>query len=61
MPTGTEPRRTGPAPVTDRDDRGRPGESRVCPILRTVLDAHDRERAEVNLVALARLAAPLHA
>lgn len=61
MPTGTEPRTTGPVPVTDRDDRALLGESRVCPILRTVLDAHDRERAEVNLAALARLAAPLHA
>ncbi|MFI9814051.1 hypothetical protein [Saccharothrix variisporea] len=61
MPTGTEPRLTGGTPVTDRDRRGAPGESPACPILRTVLDAHDRDRAEVNLVALARLAAPLHA
>ncbi|XVV04460.1 hypothetical protein ACQPW3_03305 [Actinosynnema sp. CA-248983] len=61
MPTGTEPWTTGRVPVTDRDERGVPGESRVCPILRTVLDAADRDRAEVNLAALARLAAPLHA
>ncbi|XVS65079.1 hypothetical protein ACQPYE_03155 [Actinosynnema sp. CA-299493] len=52
-------RTTGP-PVTAREDRGIPGEARVCPILRTVLDAHGRDRAEVGLDLLARLAAPAH-
>ncbi|WP_433268022.1 hypothetical protein ACQPZF_03145 [Actinosynnema sp. CS-041913] len=61
MPTGVESGSAGRLPVTAREDRGIPGEARVCPILRTVLDAHDRDRAEVRLVLLARLAAPLHA
>ncbi|PSL54101.1 hypothetical protein B0I31_107155 [Saccharothrix carnea] len=52
--------RTARPPVTAREDRGVPGEARVCPILRTVLDAHRRDRAEVRLDLLARLAAPAH-
>ncbi|MBB5956440.1 hypothetical protein FHS29_003026 [Saccharothrix tamanrassetensis] len=61
MPTVVEPGATDRLPVTAREDRGIPGEARVCPILRTVLDAHGRDRAEVRLVLLARLAAPLPA
>ncbi|MFD0203557.1 MULTISPECIES: hypothetical protein [Saccharothrix] len=52
--------RTARSPVTAREDRGVPGEARVCPILRTVLDGHRRDRAEVRLDLLARLAAPAH-
>ncbi|WP_367132695.1 hypothetical protein [Saccharothrix sp. HUAS TT1] len=58
MPTGVERVRTGGSPVTAREDRGLPGEARVCPILRTVLDANGRDRAEVGLDQLARLATP---
>ncbi|MEU6149586.1 hypothetical protein ABZ816_06270 [Actinosynnema sp. NPDC047251] len=61
MSAGTESGATGPVPVTAREDRGIPVEARVCPILRTVLDGHARDRAEVRLVLLARLAAPLPA
>ncbi|WP_158842559.1 hypothetical protein [Saccharothrix deserti] len=59
MPAGVDGRRAGLMPVTAREDRDVPGEARVCPIVRTVLDAHDRDRAEVGLDLLARLAAPL--
>jgi hypothetical protein len=55
MPTGVDGERTGLTPVTTREDRGAPGEARDCRILRTVLDAHDRDRAEVRLDLLARL------
>ncbi|WP_447005499.1 hypothetical protein ACRAKI_02895 [Saccharothrix isguenensis] len=58
MPTGADGERTGRAPVTAREDRGVPGEARVCRILRTVLDGHRRDRAEVRLDLLARLAEP---
>lgn len=61
MPDGSESGATGRVPVTAREDRGIPGEARVCPILRAVLDGHARDRAEVRLVLLARLAAPLRA
>ncbi|MFE9743653.1 hypothetical protein ACFYOT_01985 [Saccharothrix saharensis] len=60
MPSGVDPVRTARPPVTAREDRGVPGEARVCPILRTVLDANRRDRAEVRLDLLARLAAPAH-
>ncbi|MFD1147905.1 hypothetical protein [Saccharothrix hoggarensis] len=59
MPTGVDRGRTGRAPVTAREDRECAGEARVCPILRTVIDAHGHDRAEVRLDLLARLAAPL--
>lgn len=59
MPTAADSDPTGIPPVTARDGRGLPGVVRVCPILRTVLDAHGRDRAEVRLDLLARLAAPL--
>jgi hypothetical protein len=36
-----------------------PGEARVCPILRTVLDAHGRDRTEVEPDLMARLAVPV--
>jgi hypothetical protein len=52
--------RTTRQSVTAREDRDVPGEARVCPILRTVLDASGRDRAEVRLDLLARLAAPAH-
>ncbi|OKI36253.1 hypothetical protein A6A25_22985 [Saccharothrix sp. CB00851] len=60
MQSGVDPVRTARSPVTAREDRGVPGEARVCPILRTVLDGHRRDRAEVRLDLLARLAAPAH-
>ncbi|WP_141979311.1 hypothetical protein [Saccharothrix saharensis] len=60
MPSGVDPVRTARPPVTAREDRGVPGEARVCPILRTVLDANRRDRAEVRLDLLARLAASAH-
>lgn len=60
MPNGVDPVPAAPVPVTAREDRGVPGEARVCPILRTVLDAHGRDRAEVGLDLLARLAVPAH-
>ncbi|MFD7654361.1 hypothetical protein ACFV4N_10335 [Actinosynnema sp. NPDC059797] len=61
MPTAIGGDPTGATPVTAREDRACPGEARVCPILRTVLDAHGRDRAEVRLDLLARLTAPLPA
>ncbi|MEV0679824.1 hypothetical protein AB0I60_25185 [Actinosynnema sp. NPDC050436] len=61
MPAAPDDGATDRVAVTDRDDRGLPGETRVCPILRTVLDGHGRDRAEVELVLPARLAAPVHA
>ncbi|QFZ16560.1 hypothetical protein [Saccharothrix syringae] len=59
MPTAADVGPTGALPVTAREDRGFPGGARVCPILRTVLDAHGRGRAEVRLDLLARLVVPL--
>ncbi|GAA1262204.1 hypothetical protein [Saccharothrix xinjiangensis] len=59
MPAAVGGDPTGVTPVTAREDRVLPGEARVCPILRTVLDAHGRDRAEVGLDLLARLALPL--
>ena len=58
MPTAVDGDPTGATPVTAREDRGFPGEARVCPILRTAADAHGRDRAEVRLDLLARLLAP---
>ncbi|GAB2989063.1 hypothetical protein [Saccharothrix stipae] len=60
MPTGVDQVRATRPPVTAREDRAIPGEARVCPILRTVLDASGRDRAEVRLDLLARLAALAH-
>ncbi|ONI90424.1 hypothetical protein ALI22I_11805 [Saccharothrix sp. ALI-22-I] len=58
MPAGVDGGRARLRPVTAREDRDGSGEARVCPILRTVLDAHGRDRTEVRLDLLARLAAP---
>lgn len=58
MPTGVDGEWAGRAPVTAREDRGFPGEARVCRILRTVLDAHQGDRSEVRLDLLARIAGP---
>ncbi|GAA1348590.1 hypothetical protein [Saccharothrix algeriensis] len=61
MPAAVEPGSGHRAAITFREDHGGSGPAPVCPILLTVLDAHARDRAEVGLALLARLAGPLHA